>query len=358
MSIEGRFGFVEASGTHHDIGVRLGRFGAEIAHRHLVRTHAWASVLARGGDSAAARMRATVQSRFPAIWQELTGLAEGLGLPFDDVFLWNCRGDIWAGAPDGCTTVQVPGAPPVVAHNEDGDPGFRGHCAIARVRPVGGRAFAAFVYPASIPGHTFAVTETGLVQAVNNVRVREPGSGVPRMVLGRAVLDCATLDEALRLLDTSERAGGFHFTLAQRGDNRIFSVEFAHGGCSTELIEQPACHANHLLHSGMAGIRQVITASSRARQGRGDRILAAATAAGLDPLSLLRDRTDPALPVYRDQSDDPDHENTLATAVLRVGATAVSWAVFDRAEGPPRHVFRDIERDEAGHQAGAGRRAR
>src|SRR5262245_19832290 len=131
----GRLGCIEASGSHHDIGVQLGRFGAEVAHRHLIATHAWASVMPRRDAGAVARMREMVAARFPAYWQELTGLADGLALPFDEVFLWNCRGDIWAAAPDGCTTVQIPRDPPIVAHNEDGDPGFRGHCALAQVRP-------------------------------------------------------------------------------------------------------------------------------------------------------------------------------------------------------------------------------
>ena len=121
---EGRLGYIEISGSHHDIGVQLGRFGREIAHRHLVTTHAWATVMAHRDDGAVVRMREMVAARFPAYWQELKGLSEGLGLPFDDVFLWNCRGDVWARAPDGCTTVQIPGDVPIVAHNEDGDPGI------------------------------------------------------------------------------------------------------------------------------------------------------------------------------------------------------------------------------------------
>src|SRR5690606_5644976 len=121
---------------------------------------------------------------FPAYWQELQGLAQGLGLPLDDVFLWNCRGDVWAMSPDGCTTVQIPGDEPVLAHNEDGDPGFRGYCAMASVRPQDGCAFNAFVYPASLPGHTFAVTDAGLVQTVNNIRSCAAGPGLPRMLLG------------------------------------------------------------------------------------------------------------------------------------------------------------------------------
>src|SRR3546814_9080312 len=55
---------------------------------------------------------------------------------------------------------------PRITHNEDGDPGFAGHCGIGLFSPDNGPRFASFVYPASIPGHTFAVTQAGLAMTV------------------------------------------------------------------------------------------------------------------------------------------------------------------------------------------------
>lgn len=331
----------EASGTPYDVGAQLGRFGAAIAHGHLIQSPSWQTVMAFRADPRVAAMRQMVEEQHPAIWQELRGLADGLNLPLDDVFAWNCRGDVWAMAPDGCTTVLVPGQQPVVAHNEDGDPGLRGHCAIVRVEPRESRAFTAFVYPGSIPGHTFAVTETGLVQTVNNIRSCAAGAGLPRMVLGRAVLDCATLDDAIRTIETSARAGAFHFTLARRGDRRLASVEFTHAHASTAIVEHPRCHANHLVHGGMTRERQVITGSSAARQQRGDELLRQFPPGPVDPLSILGDRQNTALPIMREQADDPDHENTLATALIRVGVERVDWQVHERANAPSRYRLID-----------------
>src|SRR3546814_8791539 len=101
-----------------------------------------------------------------------------------DLFLWNCRGDLWSMSPDGCTTVQLrmPDGPRIT-HNEDGDPGFAGHCGIGLFSPDNGPRFASFVYPASIPGHTFAVTQAGLAMTGNNLRLRKVAVGRPTMVL-------------------------------------------------------------------------------------------------------------------------------------------------------------------------------
>jgi hypothetical protein len=339
MSTDNRLGYIEIGGTPYEVGVQFGCFGREIVHRHLIVSHAWASVTASRADPRVAAMRRIVEERFPTYWSELQGMASGLDLPFDDVFLWNCRGDVWAMAPDGCTTVQIPGDRPVLAHNEDGDPGFRGHCALAHVRPAGATAFTSFVYPASIPGHTFAATETGLVQTVNNIRSRDVGPGVPRMIIGRALMDCGSLDQAIQLIRATERAGAFHMTLGHRGDRRLLSVEFTHKNCSVTAIERLRCHANHLIHEDMTEENQVITGSSLSRQQRGDAIVAAAENTLQDPLQVLWDNAVSPLPIYRAQPDDPDHENTLATAVFEIGARSLHWKVYDRADEAPRFTM-------------------
>lgn len=338
----GSLGFLEASGTPFDIGMTLGRFGAGIVHDYLVSTPAWQSVMAFRGDERLGAMQLLVKERLPDCWLELEGLTQGLGLPLDDVFAWNCRGDVWALSPDGCTTVMIPGSEPVIAHNEDGDPGLRGHCALASIRPEAGKAFVAFVYPGSIPGHTFAATQSGLVQAVNNIRSREAGIGLPRMLVGRAALNCRSLDQAVRLIETVPRAGAFHFSLAQRGDSRVVSVEFTHRNVSTAIVQHPSCHANHLVHSATAGERQVVTGSSGARQRRGETLLLAAGGEQVEPLSILWDEGDGALPIHREQPDDPDGENTLATALFRVGSDAVGWEVYDGVGNAPRFRLNDV----------------
>src|SRR5690606_34711358 len=144
---------LELSGSPFQIGQTLGKFGAQAAHSYLISSSAWNNVMAWRGSDADRAMQALVEQHFPLIHQELLGLAAGLELPPEDVFLWNCRGDVWSMAPDGCTTVQLPQADGSrITHNEDGDPGFAGYCGIAQAAPDKGPRFVSFVYPASIPG--------------------------------------------------------------------------------------------------------------------------------------------------------------------------------------------------------------
>lgn len=342
MSIDrpGSLAAIEISGKPYDVGVELGRFGAGVVNAYLTATQAWAAIVAYRDDPRVLRMAEIVEERFPRYRAELEGLAHGLQLPFEDVFAWNCRGDIRALAPDGCTTIQVPGRRRIIAHNEDGDPGFIGHCALVHIASVGGAPFTAFIYPGSLPGHTFAATDAGLVQTVNNIRALDTGMGLPRMVLTRAVLDCQSLDEAMNLLRTSDRAGAFHLTLAEAGDPRLLSVEFAAQAFSVREINVPSAHANHLIHDETADIRQIVTDSSASRQVRGGAMVRD-WRDGHDPLAILRDKAGPGLPIQRDDPDDPDHENTLATAVFFVEGKRIDWHVYDKADTPARFHVRE-----------------
>ncbi|MBU4528013.1 MAG: C45 family peptidase [Desulfomicrobium sp.] len=324
-------GWHRVEGTARETGTRLGVHGREAVHQHLLSSDIWRRVTSERHVAQFDTLARAVQSRFPGIWDEIVGLADGLEVPLDKVFAWNCRGDLLASVPDGCTTVLTPGPVPGLAHNEDGLPFFRDTCFIAEVRPDDAIPFHAFCYPGSLPGHTFAWTGAGLVQTVNNLRLRGIEAAIPRMVLGRAVLSAASLDEALAILHEDPSSGGFHMALAQAGDSRLVSVEFGGGRISVTQPRMREIHANHALHVPLPAAGQIITASSADRQQRGDS-LAASDATSRE---IMNDRWTKGLPIRRDMPDDPDSENTLATVDFRVGATCVEWDIYDSASDTP-----------------------
>lgn len=325
-------GWHHVAGDARARGRALGVLGRAAVHGRLLGAPIWRAATDPAHAARVARMAATTRALFPEIWAEIAGMAEGLDLPEHDVMAWTCRGDLLASVPDGCTTVMLPGAEPVIAHNEDGLPVLRGTCFIAEVAPGAAPGFRAFCYPGSIPGHTFALTDAGLVQAVNNIRLRDVAAEVPRIVLGRAVLSAGSVAEAVDLLRAAPASGGFHLALADHRTRRIASVEFGGGTVSVREVTAPALHANHALHADGGRIAQIVTRSSADRQTRGDALLADGVR---DPLAILRDRAGPGLPIRRDAPDDPDAENTLATAVLRLGARGIDWTIHAGATGAP-----------------------
>ncbi|EMD1655516.1 TPA: acyl-CoA--6-aminopenicillanic acid acyl-transferase [Pluralibacter gergoviae] len=318
-------------GSAFAIGQQLGEFGREAWHNKLTLTALWQTVTAMKEAEQTQAMRQRVQQQFPLIWLELEGLAEGLQAPIDEVFAWNCRGDLVRSTSDGCTTVAGGNAngERIIAHNEDGFPQLRDDCAMVTIVQEQGLKFISFAYPGSICGHTFAVNEKGIVNTVNNIRAADRPEGLPRQVLARAALNATTLDEAIRILTTEPRAGAFHHTLGQLGDSRLFSVEATGTGCSVMPLNDVFAHANHLIHEKLNATEQVITGSSGARQQRLNHWLKTQTQLdGASAKAILSDQQDAVLPIYRLSPQDPDEENTLATAVFTLSSERTTLQVF------------------------------
>jgi hypothetical protein len=326
---------LQMGGTPEAIGRQLGELARPIFATYMAQSSAWAAVSRWRGHAFVQQLRAAAEQYFPAYVAELDAMAAALGWSAQDLFLWNCRGELIHNAPDGCTTLAVRSgeAGALIAHNEDGDPYLRGRCAVVDVAPEGKPGFVSFYYPGSLPGHTFAASRAGVAQAINNVRIRDPRAGVPRMILARAVLDAATLDDALALLRDTPRASGFHHTVGgidAAGAVRVYSVEATAQRTSIVEVGAPAGHANHLIHAGHDAEAQIVTDSSRDRQARLADLLPALgdQPDGADFVRTLQDRGGAGLPIFRDDPHDPDDENTLATACMQIAPDGVGFDVW------------------------------
>ena len=318
------------AGAPAETGRRLGELARPLFDAYMQQSAAWRAVSAWRGHAFVQQLRDAALAHYPEVVAELDGMAEGLGWPAEDIFLWNCRGELIHNSPDGCTTFGATArGETLIAHNEDGDPFLRGKGLIVDLQPDGKPGFISFYYPGSLPGHTFAANRAGLVQAINNLRIRHPAAGVPRMILARAVLDARTLDEALHRLQAAPRASGFHHTLGAMGDERVMSVEATAKRCSVEHIATASGHANHMIHTGCEDEAQIVTDSSRDRQARVEALLERQSAHidGDALVHMLHDKAAEGLPIYRDDPNDPDDENTLATALFRIRRDGVAMQV-------------------------------
>ena len=317
---------------HYHAGFLIGQRSRKIMHEYVLSSKPWQSLKTWIGSDRLKNMEDAARAFFPCYVDELAGIADGCRLPFSHVFLWNSRGDIYPFVSEGCTTVYAPASDCVfLGHNEDGDPNLRSHCFISRREPgTHNSGYLAFTYPASINGHTFSVNSAGIVQLVDNIRSLEYGDGVPRQLLSRALLDCRSLDDVFSILEGCDRAGSFHHLLAQIGESNILSVEYTPREVDMLRLHAAYGHANHFIHPRLQNSKQRITASSAARQNRIDKLCRKLTdSTGPDDIRLmLGDMGNRDLPIYRTDPQDPDHENTLATAVFRVTSDTVQSRVY------------------------------
>ena len=328
---------ISTAGDGYAIGRTLGARQGEAIRQRVFATEEF-QALARNwkGSERLGQLAAAARAEFPRYLREIEGIADGAGLDFETVFLWNCRGDLRippdGAEAEGCTSVlRAPAGDgaALIAHNEDGAAELLGHCYWVSVTPDDGPAFESFMYPGMLPGHTFGANAAGLVQTINNIRVHDLQPGVPRQIITRAVLGCRDLDAALGLLRRTDRASGFHHCLGQAGARRVVSVEAPASGCRVREIDGVAVHANHLIHPDFAGTDQEITLSSERRQRRGEEMIAADPATEAETVLF-----DGWAPTYRTDDGGDDYAQPLATGVFRLHADRVDWTVHAGPDAP------------------------
>ncbi len=328
----------EFSGSHYDIGVALGRLSADSIRnvipgmeRVIALRKLWL------GSDRLKQIESAARSAFPDYMQEMEGIADGADVPFQDILIWNCRGDLPTESEPasegalGCTTVMSgrETGDIEIAHNEDGHKWLKGLCHLVTLAPENAPRVTSFYYPGLISGHNFGFNEFGLVQTVNNIRPGDQKAGLPRHIISRASLACRSMEEALALFARTDRASGFHYALAQRGDDRLLSVEAPASGCVVREVTGRSAHANHLVFSEFDTLPQDVTPSSRFRQEKAEQILSANGAGDCTGLSILGNTENSDHPICLKRTDTEETSYTLATARFGIGKTAVTWEVYD-----------------------------
>ena len=325
---------ITVRGSSREIGRALGEEARQAVHDRVFESEAFADLRRWKGSDRLATIMSASQQACPAYYEEIAGIADGVGAPLEDMFMWNCRGDLPPPGkdPEGCTSVMLPATAErhaMIAHNEDGGAELAGTCFMARIEPEAGPGFDTFCYPGMLPGHSFAMNDAGLVQTINNISPHDLTTGVARHVICRTILACHSLEEALGWLKRTDRASGFHHNLGSASESRLVSVEAPATGYAARPATAPRVHANHLVFSEFAGLPQTISPSTSARQDRAQALLSEAD----DPLAILFDRTDEQLPILCRDEVANDHSYTFATALFRLAPSGVSLEVF---HGPSR----------------------
>ncbi|MFJ9783707.1 C45 family autoproteolytic acyltransferase/hydrolase [Amycolatopsis sp. NPDC101161] len=184
------------------------------------------------------------QVEHPDAYAELTALAAGAGVPFDDLLLANLRGDLGAGDGTGCTDLAF--APSLLGHNEDGAPVFDGIGRLLTLLIDGEPGVCVWWYPGFLPSNTFTLTTHGLVWGIDSVSVVKPSPCAGRHFVARSAQRASGLAEAVSLLRSRPSAGGFAYTMGQIGSPSVTVVEKA--GHETAVITVDsgfAWHTNH-----------------------------------------------------------------------------------------------------------------
>jgi isopenicillin-N N-acyltransferase-like protein len=281
------------------------------------------------------------EEAFPQFVEEIRGIAEGVGVPFHEVWTLNCyegltevRQQVW-----GCTCLAVrddhtADGHVLLAHNEDWSSVDRDHVYLVRAEPDDGPAFIGMTYGPLLVN--IGLNAEGIGVAINSVYPTDGRVGVPRILSSRAVLNAPTIGAAIRACVPKLRAGGYSFLLAD-ANGELYGVETSATTHSILYGEDGwLVHTNHYLSPKMQAQEEPGTyAGSNVRLNRARRLLRAQLGqVTVDRLqALLRDHVNypDSICMHEDPADPPyEREQTLVSLVMDL-TERLLWA----APGPP-----------------------
>jgi isopenicillin-N N-acyltransferase-like protein len=336
--MDGALPYIEATGTHREVGRQIGEASRDIVVRGLDAYEERFPVLA-GFSLAEAVERARAYlapaaDYVPQAVEQLRGLAEGAGVPFERLFALNCSEEftcaadrVWPpaapsaapAAPEHCTSFAFASGGRVVSgHNEDWYPEDVDALVVRKVVLRGGTSYLSVGAAYDLP--MTGVSSHGISSAANTVYFRDERVGVPNNLLLTALLEAPDLESARAHLTAAPRARGSNHLLCDAG-GRIWDVETTGG--RTAFIDGGECfaHANDYVDPELAAEDATGSQGSARRRARAEELLLAGVAAAADPVALgksvLRDHANTPLSICAHwDDDDPDQDQSVTTASM------------------------------------------
>ncbi|MEX0888105.1 MAG: C45 family peptidase [Patescibacteria group bacterium] len=251
---------IEVSGSHYEIGFQIGQ-----ATAGQIAAVLSPKPLTPGFQKRVAVLAPLHERAFPHLLKEIQGMADGSGQEFEKLLAWNFFEQA------GCTSILALGPGGFLAHNEDGNPVFRNHLSLVKMRIPRGQTIISLQYPGELGGNAVSVNSEGLVFSVNFIGPeRLANVGYSANFLARELLGARNLGEVRGILaGCRPRADVYHWFVYSCSEGKALSIELLKDRESIqEFREGLHFHTNHCLNPDSGNEPQGEDESSVARLGR------------------------------------------------------------------------------------------
>ncbi|MDR5866771.1 C45 family peptidase [Halomonas koreensis] len=224
--------------------------------------------------TAAERFLPMIERGFPAILEEMDGIARGAELDFADILTLNCRSEIsLTQASGGCTAFSVNrDGTQWLAQNWDWRSDQLHNVVALELHPRHAPALVSVGEAGMVA--KIGMNDRGLGVCLNAIRSRTCGEGLPIHVALRKILEAEDFDQALRVATHDRVCAPAHFLVAA-ADGRATGLE-VHPGLPGLLEPRggSVAHTNHLVaETATCQVEDFPRADSRPRLSRIDRLL-------------------------------------------------------------------------------------
>jgi isopenicillin-N N-acyltransferase-like protein len=260
------------------------RGSLEFYWRYLVRRGVRAGELA----GLLAPYLAAAERELPDLVELVTGMAEGSGVSFWELFCVNAFEELeplleersgrtlgqitGAGGPAGtggaprerCSTVTISGPGyTLLGHNEQWLAGDAGHVAVVVELPDDGPALVSPTLACCLPA--VGMNEYRVAQGIQSLVANDDGVGIPRVLVSRHALVASSPADALRRATLPGRAGGYGHSFAF-GSGSAMSIETSATRFAVNGL--PGSHTNHYTDPELAERAPPPSPGSQARLAR------------------------------------------------------------------------------------------
>ena len=194
-----------------------------------------------------------LKDKFPNYWEELRGIADGSKTPFDKVMAMNTY-DVYL---KGCSTIVSfdKNGTPIIGHNEDA-PEKMPSGKIAKLLEFNylDSQFTSLVYFGELAGNSFSFNRHGIaifMDFINGIEGKNIKNSVPNYFLFRKILDCKTINEALKIFKKHSSSTGYHCIVSQNG--KVYSVEKLYNKIKILKITKDFIHTNFFVSKDFMG---------------------------------------------------------------------------------------------------------
>jgi isopenicillin-N N-acyltransferase-like protein len=259
---------VRISGSHREMGRQIGeacrkqvQHGIESGYNLLADAYAHLKLTREGAWIQARKYILVAQERYPQYVEEMTGIAEGANVSFEDVTVMNCMEALTDDALQltRCTSFAVndqrsANGHVLLAHNENWVPEDEDDVFVVHATPKNESPFLAMTYGCLLPNVGF--NAYGIAQLCDSVYPNDYRIGTPRIVVSRAVLAGERLDKAIRYTLSAHRAAGYNHLLAHES-GELYSVEVSARHFAILYGEDGyIVHTNHYLAPNMQKVER------------------------------------------------------------------------------------------------------
>lgn len=251
---------IEIRGSHRQVGQQIGELNRPRAQalRDDLRNSLPGGVSLEQMLDKGRLCLAHTRNVYPQYVDEISGIAEAMGVSVDELFLSFCEElwepPTWRFQERGCTDMAARGpatadGSALLAHTNDLGPEAEAKLVILRIQAGDEPEFLGI--SAGGLGFSAGFNAAGIGLTGNEVSSNDVRPGVPRLLMVRAILAARRLEEAMDVCLLPQRASNYNNILGDPS-GEIYSMEGSATDCEPIYIaDNILAHANHYVSAPM-----------------------------------------------------------------------------------------------------------